>query len=530
MKINQNYGMEYIPHTDERANIKLKILNLNVPKNGYVDSLFEFSTSSFNKICQGKRDPYKWQSVFGLINIFFTELSKTEQEKLVVHILDLHLTCLEGMRKSDVRIIPGMITEIAQKIDKCEKDLDLCAKIKKFAIANVPMGNTRKESMPHHTKESTFELSHVHEIVTIILLAKLYAPIFGVLITGIRGPIDCSLKEMHASAIFKNLFIRKYQGIIDKLFSYILNQVKKFKKVFNNNLNVIFRGWTQNKMADYIYSNLFTRNFINVDLLDKKSDIMIYVFSMIKSGMESKFKESYENQIETRVVFKSTSDEDSSFSQLEIDSISSPKTCDIDVLINSQTNNVCNRVMRLYDIDSNDFEETFKYFTYFKVMPTVFNKFISAGFFGKFFGGGKSILMLNQENYIKIISLLSLIFLKKEYIRLAIMITAQASTNIKILQRTSDNSLMLNYMCSFAYKNCKESYDNSSNGSTGKDWDTHLKIIVDDLARVEYYHSSTPTLYERVKIKDANGKLIDNDHQIIDEACRFISTHIIDGS
>ena len=67
----------------------------------------------------------------------------------------------------------------------------------------------------------TFYPDEVATVMSIALLCKMMAPIFGVMMSQLLNKIDIKTKESCCTMIFTNLFNRKFPKLIDKLKFYI---------------------------------------------------------------------------------------------------------------------------------------------------------------------------------------------------------------------------------------------------------------------------------------------------------------------
>ena len=526
--LEKSHYVKYIPELrktddgDESADmfdIKIDIKGLDIVNLENVQSLLTISTNTFKKIERLGHGPLVWHAIFGVSNMFLSTLSKEDQEKFVRHLMTLHNDILEFTKNKDMENFSEFIAEKAIDVQKNEESMNLCEKISIFAERTIPLNKDKDVGNgSQHTEEFTFYRRHVLQLLTITLLSKLYGPISGLIMSIIKGPVDCKLKEMHASALFKEVLKFRYQALVDKLSKYLKNQINK---VFEENYSTIFFAWTPNKLADYIFSSLLVRNFINVNLLDKDGDIMVYTVVTCRKIIKSKYREACKSPVQPRLQYaNSNNSEDSAIAQMEL--VSSYKTCDVVPIINTYIDTCCNKYMLQYDIKIDNYNSTLAYFKYHKVVPTTFNKFIACGLFGHDIGGGRGLLMLHQEEYTKLITILVLVCFNQGYYNLGHMASSRISDKLKLTPTVADNMLSLNFASNFAYTNCKTMYDQRCTGSTGKEWDRRMEKLVAHLTKFNYVYNTPNELWDGLNLPNLNGKVIANDHGLFEQLCSFI--------
>ena len=532
--LDKAHHVRYVPKLrtmDDEENpslmfdIGIDIKGLDIENLENIEPLLNIRTHTFKKIERQGNDPLVWHAIFGVSNMFLNTLSKKDQETFVTHLVTLHNDILEFTKTQDMEQFSKFITKKAIEVQKVEESMDLCAKICAFAEKTIPLNKDKDVGNgSQHTEEFTFYRRHVLQLLTITLLSKLYGPISGLIMSIIKGPVDCKLKEMHAAALFKVILKHRYQALVDKLSKYLKNQINK---VFEENYSTIFFAWTPNKLADYIFSSLLVRNFINVNLLDSDGDIMVYTVVTCKKIIKSKYREACKSPVQPRLQYaNSNNSEDSAIAQMELDSISSYKTCDVVPIINTYIDKCCTKYMLQYDISVESYNNTLAYFRYHKVVPTTFNKFVACGLFGHDIGGGRGLLMLHQEEYTKLISILVLVCFNQGHYKLGHMVVARISDKLKLIPTASDNILSLNFASNFAYVNCKTVYDQRCTGATGKEWDRKMEKLVGHLTKFNYVYNTPVELWDELKTTNSNGKLIENDHGLFEQLCSFIELSI----
>ena len=528
-RFEKPHYMRYIPECVDTESkkycIRLSTKGLDIPNYDTVKPLLTFQTSTFKKLEVNGNDPVIWESLFGIINMFFNTLSKDDQTTLTTHLILLHKSINNFIKTQDMEKFSDFINEQSIEINNNDNAMNLCGKLYKFISKTIVLKEDKEIGEgAQHTEELTFRTEQVRLVLTITVLCKLYSPISGIIMTNIKGPIDCKLKEMHASALFKTLLREKYQALSDKIWFYIKNQINK---IFKETYSTVFFAWTPNKLADYIFASLLVRNFINIDLLNRDSNIMVYMVVTCKKIIESKYREASKSPVQQRVQFASVTGDDSNIAQMELDSVTSYKTCDVVPIINSYISKCCTRYLLNYDIDHELHEKCFKYYTYNKVRPTHFNKFVACGIFGHDIGGGKGILMLHQKEYTQLMTVLSLLCFNYGYYKLGHMISAGVSSKIKIVNSVSDNMMTLNYASSFSYSNCKNAYDQTCAGVNSKDWDKAILKLVEHLTKTNYVYNTAPQIWDNINTENVNGKIIENNHELIAELCGLIDALVI---
>ena len=506
---------------------------MDLPERDAIEPYLTFHCSTYKKISNDGEKPEVWGAIFDATNWVLRNLSDVEQKQVLMCFCNINSAIKHDMPKDQGPLaISAFIESLGERYLKLINDLGLIEKFDSYSNAFIKMGDTSKfGKRPQDTAELTFQEPEMRKLIVVAYLCKMMAPVFGELmanIPSVQSVEDGKKKierdrEMKCVVLMNPIIRMHFKELIDKFQFYLKHTVNGCCSV--DKPAAIFSGYTPSTRAFIIFSNLLVRNFINVNLLQDDSNIMRFSDSIARTLVGTQDSNSNRKQVKTRVAYGASSgDEGGNIAQMEIDSIVSSKTMDVPIIVAASVVDVINKYLLRYDISWKEYEECLKFFEKHPIFPSSINRFVTCGFFGKDIGGGRGILTLDSIHYTRLVALLQMIVFSYGYKLFGHILTASPTTNVKVVQSEADSLFLLNYGTSYSYHNCKAKFEGGAISSNGREWDSQMKSIVDDLTK-QYVVFNTPEfLWDLMNEDDLNGKTIEISAEITGQMCAFIES------
>lgn len=527
--------MEFVPiHLpDKKIAAKLDISDIKLEEEDRIKELLIFKMTSYDKLNRLNKveklfgSNYAcWNDTFAAVNKFLTLTDYKTKCEVVYALTLMHTDIIEFFAEEGDHDVSILTRQLSDKMNRLDMNCNLCDKLRDFVVEHIPIGlmpNAGKR--PQDTDRLTFYPDDVTTLMSITLLCKLMSPIFGAMITYLIKQINIRIKESCCVAIFTDLFDRKFSVIIDKLKNYISHTVNnQFKE---DSTRALMHGYDTFSLSHAMYSQLLIRQFVNVPLVrrGKKGNLITYILVSVKKAISTINATILKKPTYTRPLYVSDSDDDGNTSRLEVDSMTSKRTCDVPILIKCAVPHTIKKYLNIHEIDVDEYIASVDYFKANPIVPTKLNKDINSMFYSRDFGGGKGILMLKAEEYSNITALLQLILFTlsadDDYRQLAHMLSVLPSLDSQLGFSYDDTLFRLNTGSSVGYRNCRMRFDNSPFGLKGREWDNHIDNITEDLIQNKYRYNTPNWIWNWLDVDNLNGKLIEPHDGIIAALCDF---------
>ena len=527
--------MEFVPvHlVDKKIAAKLEVKSLDIPQLANIGQYLTFKVSVYaklNSLKQEKRlfgsDYKSWSHTFATVNHFLSLLSHDDKCEILYALALMHQDIVEFFVKEETDDLTKLTDKLSDYCNDLDLAINLCDKLRQYAIDHVPIGlMPNAGNRPQDSAKLTFYPEEVKTLMSIVILCKLLTPIFGVLMENLLDKVDIRSKEGCCATILTKLFDRKYHVLIDKLKHYIGHIVRLQCK--DDTTSALMHGCDSYSLSHSMYSQLLIRQFVNVPLLRDNGNLITYISVSVKKAIATVRSTILKKPTYTRHLYASNVDDDGNISRLETDSIASRKTCDVPILVKCAVPYAIRKYSDFYSIDLDEYEASLKFYNRNPMVPTIINKDLNATFYSRDFGGGKGILMLKSDDYIKITAMLQLILLTlggdddDGYEDLAHVLTVLPSMDTQLGYSFEDNQFQLNVGFSQAYNNCRMRFEHSPFGAKGREWVDHIKNITDDLIMSKYRYNTANWIWEWLGTENLNGRLIEPNDKIIGALCDF---------
>lgn len=492
---------------------------LDIKDKKKLDPLLTFSINTYVKLNRPKvvgstviTTEDSWDVTYGAVNKFFNILATEQKALLAQTIIMMHSDVQEFMISEEMIGLNNLMRSLGEQLDELDQEINLCDQLREFVIGNVPIGIFKGAGKrAQDTAALTFEREEVIDLLTITLLCKMLSPLFGTIMKFVSKRIDNKLKEIQCVAIFTKLLSRKYPLLIDKLQNYIQHTVKNSSKdKEKESMTALANGHDQYRLSYYMYATLLVRQFVNVNLGVRNGNLMTYIIVSVKRAVQTFNSTILKNPTYTRKPMSVKGDDEGNQAQIEVDSMTSKRTCDVPALIACAVNGSIRKHLDLFEIEPQTYEECHKYYIKHPLVPTIINKYLNSMFYSQDFGGGRGILMMRGPEYMKITVALQLILFRSDvnYRELAHFMSAVPAITSSIETNLDTSIMTLSTGSSYAYKNCKERFERTAYGARGREWENHISRFTSELKNTSFVYNTAPWIWNWLEEDNKNGKII----------------------
>lgn len=515
--------------------IQLKLdANDKIQNKKQLEPYLTFNIRTYKVLSTDGDKPEKFRTVTGCSNWYFEHIPDDKKQKLVeffalaCQMIRSEMPKVIGYRSKMIEFITGLGEMYTAIVDEC----GLREEFAKYATDRVQLQDiSGYGSRPQDSKELTFGIAEMCELMNLAFLIKFIAPLFGELILNIPDTFDdegnkktTEPKDIKVVCFLQPLITKHFSALDSKL-QYFIEHIVTTQLKNNNTAAAIFAGLIPARRVEWIRAAILVRNFVCCELERKDSNIVRFVDTMVHSHLISQSNFANRNQVRPRkpvASFGSGEDSDNT-AQMETDSVVSMRPMDTSLIIAAEVDRLVGDFLLRFEFTSDELETCQQFLMNHPVIPTPLNRFVACAIFGDQLGGGRGIEMLEREPYTKLICLLQMIAFKHNLIEFGHMVTAGRTDAVRVTKSADDIKFELNYGTSYAYRNCKEKFIGSSKASDGKEWDRQMKDITDDIIQTCYVYNTPDFIMDKLGDNaPVNGEEIPIEVEIITEACTLI--------
>lgn len=506
-----------------KYDLYLETKDLNIVNEEEIEPLKIFCIKTYSKL-YSKKHRDGWEVNFSVVNSFLESLTNNEQAKIVMVFVSIHHKLITYMKHENISDIDKILNEASELLTDLDAELDLLERIEKWCVQNLPIGTMRNAgNRAQDTKPLTWLKDDVIKLTAIVVLSKIFAPLYGTFMFFIKDQkgVDNKLKQLHAAVLINRILDKRCPAHIEKLRFMISHYMKR---EFDESMSAICTGLTSNTMLDMVQSCLFVRYFVNVDLYYPNGNLITYVRVNIRNAIYGQQNPNNKHMVMLRKEISYSGSEESRKSQLEWDSVSSSSTADAPVLIGCSVDKIISRILIEMELDESSYEKNLAYYKKHPIELHTLNKFILNMYFGDHIGGAKSIYTLKANNVIKLITLLQLVLIELQFHEIAYAMTANVGSLAKASQDSHDIRLKNSYRGSTSYKNYRSRLDSELYPSSApKVFDQIIADIASAITRNVFVYNLAPSIVKTIETEEkVNGKGIVFTQELIPNICHFI--------
>lgn len=515
--------------------LKLDISDLHIPDKKKLEPFLTFNVKTYTVLSAEGDNKDRFKNVGGAPNWYFEHIDEKSKVTLAQFFA---LAC--QMIRSEMPLVVNSRSKTNEFLLKLGEMylavIDACharEAFRKYADENVQLQDiTGYGSRPQDSKELTFSVEEMCELMNLAFIIKLAAPIFGELILNIPDAYDADgrkknsePKDIKVVAFLQPLITKHYEALDNKL-QYFIEHIVTTQLKNNDSAAAIFAGLIPATRVTWIRAAILVRNFVCCALERQDSNIVRYVDTMVHSHLISQANFTNRNQVKLRkpaASFGAGEDSDNT-AQMETDSVVSNRPKDTEIIIMANVDKVVNEFLVRFQITHAEMDECVDYLMKHPVVPTPLNRFCACAIFGDMLGGGRGIEMLDREPFTKLVALLQMLAFQHGLCEFGHMLTASKSEAVRVIKSADEIKFELNYSTSYPYRSCRDKFTCSSKASDGKEWDRQMKDICDNIIQTCYVYNTPYFIIDKLgdSWDGVNGEEIPIEEEIITEACTLI--------
>lgn len=513
-------------------------------------ALLDFEITTY-RACMARTKPGDWEKLCECPNKFFATLSDKDKIAIAQCIWFMHYRLRDVINVANIDMstddedimqlnsqkVEGISNELADALDALDTDIDLYRKVHNFVVEYVPIRDRADTgTRPLDTESKTFRVHEKQDLNTLVIICKIMMPIMGTMIRAFNevGITDKHYSEMYVFHIYHKLLDKHCAAVINKLEGYITETVIKSRKrvrgtsTAESDVGNIFKGETLSVMVTLVYAIIFTHKFVNIDILAKDADIMVYIFSCAKSTAQN--PRSGSDGANYRIRFtpedkQSDSGDDGNESIMETESIVSDKTADTQILVEFAVNNLVERFCIKHGITTESFAAAENYYrTEGHLQLNIANTYILGTVFGDEILGAKSMEFISAKSLITLTVLLQLYLINEGYYDLVDLVSASPTNVLRNADELLGDIRVLsaNWANNPAYRNCEAKLQFATSDIV---WDGRLKQIIDSITSYKYAINTAPAIQELMGRENMNGLVYQPAPTVGEHICMlFLST------
>lgn len=497
-----------------------------------INPLLDFKVETYQNT-NAKASPEKWNQVFGPVHNFLKTVSAEDQVKFVLLTVSMHMQIAKVLNLNNPNIsgreISKLEDDLSVQLQQLDKDINLFPRLYEFVEAgNVPLPSFRNiGERAQDTAEMTWYRPETAKLTAIVILCKMLTPVFGLFISNFKKhkETDGAYKEIHCVTILRDTLFSRCPEIVRKLDYYI---GKTVNQVLNpeEDLTHVYNGFTDTMIKDQIYAQMLTRRFVLVDLLRENSNLIIYVSSCARGAASTQFSGTNFTYSVMTLTYRqeSATEEDGNLSNLEVESRSSTRTADYDLLVEAAVRQTRRLFIETHDLDEKIIEETEAFYTQNHIQLTPFNQYMLSILFGPYLCGAKSIELLDAKGLVSLVSLLQVYLINQGYFDLVVAASAVPTGKLKNFLTGADTTLKNTWNSSYEFRNCNARFPTVCNGIT---WYTGLEAAVKNFIGEEYTINVAQSIWDLLKMDNHNDERFDVPESLARSVSLFITQHYV---
>lgn len=291
----------------------------------------------------------------------------------------------------------------------------------------------------HYTTEMTFLHNDYVGVTAISVLCKVLCPIWGDLIFKTKKSTDTAIKESLCYGVIAPVMACNEFSFIDqKVTSYIENIIKsevsskQYSQTQPIGFTVAVNGFSNERLNFTVYSIVFVKKFVIVNLLAETCNIMKFIKVCISSSLKALYSGLGKRNYKPRYVPSKTGDEEEgNVSLLENESHVTATTADIRPLVRFGAEQAVDAALKDYDISPRLFDKVLDYYAENHIQPSPLNRCLTSLLFGDRIGGAAGMQYLNLRIYTKLIAATQIYIARNWNNQLVDLITASTAEEDK---------------------------------------------------------------------------------------------------
>lgn len=502
----------------------------------------DFFIATYKKLHENNCELF--DQLFKPANDFIKSLPEEAQVDLCNFFIDA--LCLINTSIDEGQDLANISNDIGYLFNIAVMKNDIPKLIFKWVDKNIQLPDlTNMVTEAHYTTEMTFLHNDYVGVTSISVLCKILCPIWGDLIYKTKKITDTAIKESLCYGVIAAVMACKEFSYIDqKVTSYIENIIrsevssKSYSQTQPIGFTVAVNGFSNERLNFTVYSIVFVKKFVIVNLLADTCNIMKFIKVCISSSLKALYSGLGKRNFKPRYEPTKTGDEEEgNVSLLENESHVTQTTADIKPLVRYGTEIAVETALKEFDIAPKLFNSILDYYAEYHIQPSPLNRCLTSLLFGDRIGGAAGIQFLNLRIYTKIVAATQIYIAKNWNNQLVDLLTATTAEEEK-----SGGSSNIDFRITMSqkdfgeYNRCTAIYPYTLNASgvnektgryvTSKEtrFDHVITGLKDFITTKHHYANTAPMVQELLgdEIRYERGDLIQYDEFVIRNIYQYI--------
>ena len=453
---------------------------------------------------------------YGPVNFILESLSLDDQKTIAEA-----FTLCNAYMQDDNHNNPDNTVDYCRKIiDTMERETNICAVIDVYTRKHITIPDMSDAGThPQDREDLTFCREEAIQTAALFVFMKMFTPINGQFIYKYGPILGNKYKERMAASIYTPVFLRNYKDLLEKINHYVERLVSNKLK---DDINMHYRGYTVANVASLAIDTILVKKSASINFVLKDSFVIKFLASCVKSYVESLQKSSTSSLVVKTFDNPKESDtssivEESNSSRIETESKPSKKPVDTIALARNSARIILINTIEKYNLDKDFINSILLWYKNNPVVINLISTYILACYYGQEING-KNIALLDSVMTVKLAAILQVLAMKNGCPNLAYALTLSSTIEDRVSTQ-ADFKFMNAWKSSSEYINCKKVITNSFGLIS---WDTQLKNIASQLTQKNFIYHMAPQIYELAGVENMNGKIFNNNLELMLELLAFV--------
>ncbi|MCP4394426.1 MAG: hypothetical protein GY804_09215 [Alphaproteobacteria bacterium] len=474
---------------------------------------FSCAVSTYGNLNNAKVNEKCWAAATMPANKLFEAFTDEESMAFVKFFINTRLDILEyfydvNNKNKSIRTLPAFTMDLSKQVLEMDGKINFVKKVKDYITENEIESGVKKviTMEPQYSKEKTITYAESMEIVALIIISKTLFPLMGELIDQLKRlpntiNFEYKTQDIHAAAILKDILSKYFKTIYLRLLEVYIHGFAS--KENRTRIELSYGGMNEQGLKMFVMSGLFVRNFINLDLFaDRTTSVASYIHSIITSVIKTRASDCLHNRNRVSERKAMVNDEEpGNAADLDIHSLPSSKNFDLLPIINNSIPDVIERMIGVYDLSIEEFNEFKKWYISHPITPNFITESLLSGYVSNFMSG-YNVPYLNSDRFTNLIIIVQLILFKSNMWELGLILSSISSSDTKELSTTEIQKFKLFDQNA---ANIERFYDDKGGVFLAKMWRDHVGIIIENLTTKEFIINVPPQVLNNIGVSKNGG-------------------------
>jgi hypothetical protein len=467
-------------------------------------------------------------------NKFFTTLSEDEAKQFAIGMFECKVelqTLLHHLKEEGTltdTVIKNVLTDVKNILLNLARSINLKKLVNNYVKEHVIIELSKDiGTQPQDTREMTFNEEEVSELTEVVIICKLFSPLFGHFLAVIQKSIATSAREYYCASMLSSIIKVEYYSEIKKKLDFYVAKSTGSKNSDKNATALYNNSATGQMICTQLVANLMVRRFVYTSL-DGVNVIMCSVSTTCKRAA-SKMTGGVKVWVDIRDDPSNTDmgGDEGNKSILEAESRRSVMTSDVPSIVKCSVRDTVEKEYVLTTMDL--FDKLYGFYSKSPTCPNACNRYLLATRYGTKIGRAASLDHIDSELYTKLLVLLQ-IYMLEEFdnlhdtdlpasVELLHWLSAIKTDTPKDIIPHIDTALLTACSVTTPYANLCEKYSFKVGDIR---WNTQLEIAARELSTTVFMYNTPPVVWDMLGMENMNGSVLKYSANITTALCMFL--------